>query len=57
MTILTEEIPFTNEALKIYISGVTKRIEFLNPFVNEERRLTFRLKKAIKRLEDHGIKL
>ena len=30
MTILTEEVPFTNAALEIYIKGVMQRIDDLS---------------------------
>ena len=53
MTILTEEIPFTNEALKIYISSIKDRIKYLNKFVNEDKRLRLRLKKARERFESN----
>ena len=54
MTILSEEIPFTNEALKIYVVEIEKRIEYLSQFVNENVRLRRRLKKARDRLEKHS---
>jgi len=54
MTILTEEIPFTNAALKIYVSEIEKRMDYLSQFVNESRRLKFRLKKSLERLEKHS---
>ena len=55
MTILTEEIPFTNQAIKIYIEEAERRIEVLRPSAQEFDRLKTRLKLANKRLEQHSI--
>jgi len=54
MTILSEEIPFTNEAIKIYIKEAQKIINDLNKYVRESARLKTRVKVARKRLKDRG---
>ena len=55
MTIESEEIPFTNEAIKIYIEEAEKRIDFLSNYVRESNRLKTRLKLAKKRLDKHSL--
>lgn len=54
MTLLTEEIPFTNEALKIYISETEKEMNKIHEIILKYGRLKTRLKKSRKRLKDHG---
>jgi hypothetical protein len=55
-TILIEkEVPFTTEAIKIYIKETEKRIKFLQPYVSEFDKLKNRLKFAKERLEKRKI--
>ena len=54
MTILSEELPFTNEALKIFIDEVEKEIERLSPYVSQFNKFKRRLKLARERLKTHG---
>ena len=48
---ILDEIPFTNEALNIYISEAEKEMERIKPFVSEFNKLKNRIKIAKERLK------
>jgi hypothetical protein len=47
---IIDEIPFTSEALKIYIEEAEKRISQIFPYVSEYNKLKTRIKKAHEKL-------
>lgn len=51
---IEQEIPFTNEALDIYILEANKRIEQLRPFVSEYNKLKNRVRVAKERIAKHN---
>jgi len=51
LTILSEEIPFTSSAIKIYIDEVESEMGKIHEYVLKYNRLKTRLKKARERLE------
>ena len=52
---IEQEIPFTNDALKIYIDEIDKRMDYLNKFVSEYRKLKFRRKVAENRIKNRSV--
>lgn len=48
-----DQIPFTNDALKIFINRISKRIEELRPYIAEDSKLRRQLKAASERLSLH----
>ena len=52
MTILQDEIPFTNSAIRIYVKEAEKRMKILFPNLQEYRKLKRRIKMAQKRLQN-----
>lgn len=51
MTNISDEIPFTTDALRLYIKEAIKELEKLRPSVNQFNRLKNRLKTAKERLD------
>lgn len=54
MTILQNELPFTNSALEIYITEAEKRMKQIWPHVSEYNKLKLRVKLAKNRLNKHN---
>ena len=52
MTILQDEIPFTNSAIRIYVKEAEKRMKILFPDFQEYQKLKRRIKMAQKRLQN-----
>lgn len=53
MTILSDEIPFTNDAIRIYLKEINAEIDKLRPAVSLFNKLVTRKKLAQKRLDQH----
>ena len=53
MGLIESELPFTNEALQIYIDKAIERLKQLHPVYLEIKRLKRRLKTARERLAKH----
>jgi hypothetical protein len=49
---ISDELPFTTEALLLYIQEAKKRIKYLSQFVSEHNRLKNRIKISTERLKN-----
>ena len=53
--LIKDEVPFTTEAVKMYIIETEKRLEYLKIYVSEYNRLKNRLKFAKERLKKRNL--